>query len=340
MSYRTDAVDIENRDFNLINIEFSEDELQRYVEDNADIMTRTRWEDIAQYQNLTENFMKTYLQYLPINRLVTYQPMSEDMQDFLFNYIGNLEDTNDPRKTMITRMVLQHQDVTERLMNKYRYMIHWPAASMYCNMSEDFIREFKKFVDWSSISKYKTLSEEFMYEMMDYLDYKNAFYYQVTTPELDEIFKNKINTYDDYFQAYWVKKNYIRNQEPEYWRNLIKTYKTYPTNYSDDYFIGYKAVRSDGYSLFSFRNKYIKENTYNTKSDFDNVEVSFGFGIYNRDKAYQYGMQKDNKRFEIIAVKVPYDAVTFCSENYIFPKVRTSEIEILAEDPEYYRYDD
>ena len=341
MSVWTDKVDIENRDYNLINTELTEEELEQYIRDNEDVMTRTRWEDMAQYQNLTENFMKNYIDFLPINRIVTYQPMSEEMLDFLFNHIANLEDTNDPRKTMYTKLVLQHQDVSETLMSKYKDMIHWIAASTYSNMTEDFIREFKNYVSWEAICKYKELSIDFMYEMMDYLHHRNAFFYQTTNDELDAVFKERINTYDDYFQAFWVRKNYIRDRDASYWRDLIKSYKSYPTNYSDDYFIGYKAIRQDGYSLFSFRNKYIAENIYETKSDYNNTEeVSFGFGIYNRDKAYQYGMQKDQKRFDIVAIKVMYDDVTFCSENYVFPKIRTSKIEVLSEDPEYYRYDD
>ena len=340
MSYKTDAVDIENRDYNLINTELTEEELEQYIVENEDLMTRTRWEDMAQYQNLTENFMKNHLKDLPLNRLVTYQPMSEDMIDYVFSYISNLEDVSDPRKTMYTKLVLQHQDVTERLMSKYKDMIHWTAASEYCNMSEEFIKEYKYYVNWESISKYKTLSIDFMYEMMPYLNYRNAFFYQDTDPELDLVFKEKINTYDDYFQAFWNRKYMVRNRGAAYWRDIIKQYKTYPTDYSEDYFIGYKAIRSDGYSLFSFRNKYEREHTYETKSDYALDEVSFGFGIYNRDKAYQYGMQKDKKRFDIVAIKVPYDSITFCSENYVFPKVRTKKIEILLEDPEYYRYDD
>lgn len=340
MSVRTDAVDIQNRDYNLINTELTEDELDQYIEQNKDLMTRTRWEDMATYQNLSQNFMKSHIKKLPLSRVSTYQPMTEDTIDFFLNYISTMEDASEPKKKKLSRLILQHQDVTEILLRKYKDTIEWTTASIYCNMSEDFIKEMKFYVNWEAICKYKVLSIEFMNEMMDYLYYRNAFFYQNTNNELDQIFKEKINTYDDYFQAFYVRKNYIRDRDESYWRNIIKNYKTYPSDYSDDYFIGYKAIRRDGYSLFSFRDKYERGQTYTTKSDFNDVEVSFGFGIYNRNKAYYYGMQKDNKRFDIVALQVPYRAITFISDNYVFPKVRSSEITILHEDPEYYRYDD
>jgi hypothetical protein len=91
-----------------------------------------------------------------------------------------------------------------------------------------------------------------------------------------------------------------------------------------DYFIAYKAIRQDRYSLFNFQYKYLKGETYETHADYTNDENSFGFSVWTEEEAKEYGK---NKNALIIKCKVYYrDVARLVHKNN---KIRCSKITIL-----------
>ena len=91
-----------------------------------------------------------------------------------------------------------------------------------------------------------------------------------------------------------------------------------------DYFIAYKAIRQDRYSLYNFQYKYLKGNTYETHADYTDDESSFGFSVWTEKGAREYGEEQNAL---IIKCKIYYrDVARLVHKNN---KVRCSKITIL-----------
>jgi hypothetical protein len=71
----------------------------------------------------------------------------------------------------------------------------------------------------------------------------------------------------------------------------------------DDYFIGYKGIRSDRYSKFNFHYQYFTGETYESHCDCTDEENSFGLSVWTEEKAREYCKEL------IIKVKVNYEDV-------------------------------
>lgn len=71
----------------------------------------------------------------------------------------------------------------------------------------------------------------------------------------------------------------------------------------DDYFIAYKAIRGDRYSLYNFQYQYLPGETYESSCDCTDTENSFGLNVGTYDFAKSY---LDNKKGLIVKCKVYY----------------------------------
>ena len=104
-------------------------------------------------------------------------------------------------------------------------------------------------------------------------------------------------------------------------QKLIKT-KLYECH--DDYFIAYKAIRPDRYSLFNFQYQYLPGETYESTCDCSESENSFGLNVGTYSHAKQYLI---DKRGIIVKCKVYYKDIGRIVHNG--EKIRCFKITIL-----------
>ena len=71
----------------------------------------------------------------------------------------------------------------------------------------------------------------------------------------------------------------------------------------DNYFIGYKGIRSDRYSTYNFQYQYLTGETYESHCDCTDDENSFGLSVWTEEKAREYCDEL------VVKVKVNYEDV-------------------------------
>jgi hypothetical protein len=153
--------------------------------------------------------------------------------------------------------------------------MNWNCISIHQNLSEDFIREFKDKVDWINISTYQKLSEKFIKEFKDYVDWNCVSTYQKLSKKFIKEFNLKIS------EDNWLYKSTKYKLD-----KLLKPGK-YKLN-DEGYFVGYKGIRIDRYSKFSFQYQYLKNHVYESTADFTDNENSFGLSVGTYDYAENY----------------------------------------------------
>ena len=158
--------------------------------------------------------------------------------------------------------------------------------SRYQKLSENFIREHKDMFRLDLIGRYQKLSESFIEEN-----------------NLQNLVKDNWRYKDTEF-----KKEQVKNT------GLYECY--------DDYFIAYKSVRADRYSVFNFQCKYEKGGIYTSHADYTDNENSFGLSVWNKEGAKNY----HNKGI-IIRVKIFYKDVARVVHDG--GKVRCCKLEVL-----------
>ena len=176
--------------------------------------------------------------------------------------------------------------LNEEFIREHKDLVNWFFISIYQQLSEDFIHEYQNLVNWLNISRFQRLSEEFIKEF--------------------DLTISKDN---------W---NYVTDE--------IKIEKLISGGYEvkDGYAYGYKSIREDMYSVYSFNIKYdigiINDWHYDPSC---NNENSFGLSMwYDEEKAKEY--YNFGKLLKIRAKISDVKALT-CNNN----KVRCSQLEVL-----------
>lgn len=150
--------------------------------------------------------------------------------------------------------------------------------------TEAFIEKHIAEVDWSCISAYQKLSEEFRK-------------------------KHKLKTPPDN----WLYK------PTSFKKKAVRDTGLYECH--EDYFIAYKGIRSDRYSVRNFQYKYEKGGVYESTADFTAEENSFGLSAWTEDKARSYCNEL------VVRAKIYYKDVARVVHNG--GKIRATKIEIL-----------
>ena len=127
------------------------------------------------------------------------------------------------------------------------------------------------------------------------------------------MFKDKIN-------LYFLCDNWIYKTTEEKKQAVIDTclYECH-----EDYFIAYKAIRPDRYSLYNFQYKYEKGGIYESWCDCSHNKDSFGLSVGTKEYAKNYG----GNHCIIVRCKVRYEDVGRIVHDG--DKVRCFKIEIL-----------
>ena len=274
----------------------SEPFIEKLVEEN--LFNDGAWNLVSAYQILSEPFMEKYQDKINWFSISKYQVLSEP---FIEKYIDKLN----------LDYISKNQKLSETFIEKFQDKVDWNNISTYQKLSEDFIDKFKNKVDWYSISIYQKLSESFIEKNFIY-NYKNLY---LLYQKLSDRF---------------LVKHYLESKNNDLWQYKDTEFKKQRLINSgkyechEDYFIAYKAVREDRYSLFNFQYQYLPGETYESHCDCTVEEDSFGLnvGTYNFAKGY-LGYRKGI----IIKCKVYYkDIGRIVHKGY---KVRCFKITVL-----------
>ena len=201
------------------------------------------------------------------------------------------------------------QQLSEKFIEKHADRVNWFWISAYQPLSEAFMEKHSEQVNWGCISVSQQLSERFIEKHSDRLDWYCISKYQKLTPAFIKKHDLKID------KDNWLYKDAKFKEE--------KIRKCGKYKCLRDYFIAYKAIHPDRYSLYNFQYKYLKGKVYETHADYTKDESSFGFSVWTEEESKNYG----GNQALIVRCKVYYrDMVRLVHENN---KVRCSKITIL-----------
>ena len=281
---------------------------------------------ISIYQNPSKKFIKKYKDKLNWLSYVSYHILTE-------KFIEEYEDYIDWVNVCI------YQKLSEEFIEKHEKKLDWHLISEYQKLSEDFIRRHEGVVDWDYISKYQKLSESFIEEFSNKVNWNYISIFQKLSEDFIEKHDRDVNwIYINNFQK--LSENFIINHRfrifpsiiNETWLYLrasakkkkIEALNIYECH--DDYFIAYKAIREDRYSLLNFQYKYEKGGIYESNCDCSSEEDSFGLNVGTEKFAKDYGNIKNNN-YIIVRCKVRYEDVGRIVHGG--DKIRCFKIEIL-----------
>ena len=200
------------------------------------------------------------------------------------------------------------QKLSDDFIRIFQDYIDWYWVSIYQKLSEEFIREFQGKIEWFLISRYQKLSEEFIKEFQFKLDWDEISLYQKLSPEFINEFYLNID------KDNWLYKS------TEFKKKQIIDCGLYECH--EDYFIAYKAIRSDRYSHFNFQYQYLPNEVYECHCDCTNDEDSFGLSVWT-----EKGAKTFNDSGLIVKVKVKYEDVGRLVHDS--NKIRCFKIEVL-----------
>lgn len=279
--------------------QLSESQIEKLLEIKND---KINWFYILQHQVLSESFIEKHLN-------------SFDNIDWAF--------------------VSSSQKLSESFIEKYSDKINWLNVSKYQSLSESFIAKFKDKLDLNNISIYQKLSESFIENNLDILPLILILKYQKLSesffekimPNLTDLDKDNMMFYQNYSNKFAKKHNLLKSfvaNRKSYYRakRRIKESKKYECY--DNYFIAYKAIRLDRYSLYNFNYQYLSGEAYESNCDCTAEENSFGLnvGTYNFAESYL-----GNKNGLIVKCKVNYNDIGRIVHNG--EKVRCFKITVL-----------
>ena len=301
------------------------------------------WYYICKYTKVSENFIREFKDKIKDNwHLISqHQNLSE-------NFIREFNDD------VNWYNISMHQKLSENFIREFKDRVNWTNISKFQFLSENFIREFKNEVDWFKISRCQKLSEDFINEFND----KVFSLYIYESQKLSEDFIKKHEIDDDFYYISKYQKlseSFIKNnllcmvfksvkeyqklspdfikefnlvidednwlyKNTEFKKNKVIETKLYECY--DDYFIAYKSIRQDRYSVYNFQYQYLKGETYECHCDCTNAENSFGLSAWTEGMAKMY--YEDGI---IIKLKIKYEDV-----GRVIPyggKIRCFKFEVL-----------
>ena len=207
--------------------------------------------------------------------------------------------------------ISRYQKLSEDFIREFQDVINWGYVSAYQKLSEPFIREFQDKVDWSWVSEYQKLSEDFIREFQDKVYWACISKYQNLSGPFIREFQDKVD-------AKLVVDNWLY-KDAAFKKEQVEKTGLYECH--DDYFIGYKGIRSDRYSNYNFQYRYEKGGVYESWCDCSDNEDSFGLSVWTEEKAREYCDEL------VVKVKVRYDDVGRVVHDG--GKVRCFKIEVL-----------
>ena len=286
---------------------------------NYSKLNRETWWDISQSQPLSEAFIEKYAEQVDWDCISESQHLSEAFIEKHADRVkwGCISASQHLSEAFIEKhsdrvnwyYISIYQQLGEKFIEKHADRVNWDCISESQHLTEAFIEKYAERVNWDCISKYQHLSEAFIEKHAGEVIWDWIPKYQ----KLSKAFIKKHNLKID--KDNWLYKDAKFKEEAVRECGKYKCLK--------DYFIAYKAIRQDRYSLFNFQYKYLKGNTYETHADYTKDENSFGFSVWTEDESKNYG----GNQALIVRCKIYYrDVARLVHKNN---KIRCSKITIL-----------
>ena len=262
-----------------------------------------KWFYISEYQQLSESFIREFKNEIDWEYISAYQKLSESfIREFSdkvnWDYISERQKLSESFIREFSDKIdwvciSSRQKLSEDFIREFKDKVNWIEISYYQQLSEDFIREFKDEVCWYDMSRYQKLSEDFIREFVDYVDWEFISRYQKLSEDFIREFKDKLGI--SLIEDNWIYKN------TQFLKQQVVNTGLYECH--DDYFIGYKGIRSDRHSKFNFQYQYMTGETYESWCDCSSDVNSFGLSVWTEKEARDYCDEL------VVKVKVNYEDV-------------------------------
>ena len=271
---------------------------EAFIDRNKDKLS---WSIICEYQILSEDFIRAHSGYVYWDLISTHQHLSED---FIKEFSSKVS----------WQLISIHQKLSGDFMREMINHLNFDYICMYQKLSESFIEEFSDKFNWYLVCMYQKLSSNFIIKHADNVNWYNIVLFQKISETIKKNYANII-------PKHLYHETYI-NVSPKDKEKYLRSWGLYECY--DDYFIGYKAIRGDRYSLYNFQYKYEKGGVYESWCDCTSEENSFGLNVGTKEEAKKYlGSQNGF----IVRCKVRYEDIGCIVHDG--NKVRCFRIEIL-----------
>ena len=314
---------IDENDVNWFSISSSQKLSENFIEKYKN---KLAWSEIIINQELSEGFIERNIDKLLLSDIFLNQSVSEDFIKKYVNLYDKLDYSIIEKQKVPVELAekypdklfayIKYQKIDIEFIEKHESEIDFKTLSyQYEDIPEDILERHQDELFWYELSKCKRLSNEFIEKHKDSLSICSLSKYQKLSPEFIEANKELIN-----FK--YLKDNWIYKSAEEKKQEIIKIGK-YECH--DDYFIAYKSIRKNRYSLYNFKYKYEKGGVYESWCDCSKDENSFGLNVGTKEYAEEYGKEWTAKI--IVRCKVRYEDVGRVV--YYGDKVRCFKIEVL-----------
>ena len=309
------------------------------------------WYAVSTNFKLSESFIEKFKDKLNWGILIQNQILSERFIEF-YKYKIDF------------RYIAIYQKLSEEFIEKYQDELKWDYVSAYQVLSEPFIEKYQDKVDWIYISMYQKLSVAFIEKHLSKVKLKLIFQYQKLSEEdierlierelsliwvsmfksetslssensqpiVNEFILNYLHTIaiyqkvsDKFLSSYNLivsKNSFWQYKDAEFKKDKVISTNLYECH--DDYFIAYKAIRNDRYSLYNFQYQYLPGGTYESACDCTNSEDSFGLNV----GTYEFAKNYLGTKFGIIVkCKISYEDIGRIVHNG--EKIRCFKITVL-----------
>ena len=313
------------------------------------------WDMISEYQELSEPFIDKHKNDVNWIKISTSQKLSEL---FIEKYSDKISFYDLPRNLYVPFEVLSKyldkinfcalaisKPLTEEFISKYRNSFDWYYICKYQKLSNEFIINNCNLLWWENVIKYQKLSNQFIDENFQLL-MSNCYKLNKHLPKYQKLSIENITKYINELDLECLIKyqklpvDIITKNNASFLKNAIKNkcfWQYQPTEFKkqklaetgkyechDDYFIAYKAIRPDRYSLFNFQYQYLPNKTYESHCDCTGAENSFGLNV----GTYKFAMSYPITNNCVIAkCKINYEDIGRIVHNG--EKVRCFKITVL-----------
>lgn len=267
------------------------------------------WYWVSRNRNLSNKHIEQHLPNMNIEGLIETVHLSEDIITLIFEkypmYIDSICAFQYLSESFIEKFdsllpwtfISKYQKLSNEFISKHADKVDWKEISGSQQLSEDFIHEHKDLVSWDIIVKAQLLSEAFIREHIKHINLDILVNYKKLSDNFIKEYNLTVNKDSWLYRSKEWKKNYM----------LANTKDKYELH--DDYFIGYKGIRSDRHSIFNFQFKYEKGCVYETQADASNRLCSFGINVASLSNATSYAKDK------LIRCKVYYNDIACVNDN-------------------------
>ena len=176
--------DTSYKDVNYLKYHATEEEKLNYINItcNTDYKTMDEvdWYTLSKYQNLPEEFIREFKDYVLWTEISKFQQLSEE---FIREFADQLD----------WYYICRDQKLSEELMSDFREYLHWRTICVYQTLSEDFIDDFQDYIFWDCILHCQNVSFQFLIDHIEFFDFEDYTLYYYISEDVIRQLKDYVN---------------------------------------------------------------------------------------------------------------------------------------------------